>query len=52
LPYALLLVALIVFGFFPRLLTDKINPSADVIVKMATGQQIVVEASSQLHAAK
>lgn len=35
-PFALLLVALIAFGFWPRLLTDKIKPSADAIVKMAT----------------
>jgi NADH-quinone oxidoreductase subunit M len=35
-PFALLLAALLVFGFFPRLLTDKINPSAEAIVKMAT----------------
>jgi hypothetical protein len=25
-----------VFGFWPRLLTDKIKPSAEAIVKMAT----------------
>ncbi|MBI3192553.1 MAG: NADH-quinone oxidoreductase subunit M, partial [Pedosphaera parvula] len=37
LPFALLLAALLLFGFFPRLLTDKIKPSADVIVKAAAG---------------
>ena len=37
-PFVLLLAALIVFGFWPRLLTDKIKPSADAIVKMATGK--------------
>jgi NADH-quinone oxidoreductase subunit M len=37
-PFALLLVALLAFGFWPRLLTDKIKPSADAIVKMATGK--------------
>jgi len=37
-PFALLLAALIVFGCWPRLLTDKIKPSADNIVKMATGK--------------
>jgi len=37
-PYALLLGFLILFGFFPRLLTDKIRPSAQSIVEMATGQ--------------
>jgi len=36
LPYALLLACLFVFGCFPRLLTDKITPDADKIVKMAT----------------
>ncbi|MDQ6630192.1 MAG: NADH-quinone oxidoreductase subunit M [Verrucomicrobiota bacterium] len=37
-PYLLLLTALIIFGFFPRLLTEKITPSANRIVKMANGQ--------------
>ncbi|MDB6064268.1 MAG: nuoM [Pedosphaera sp.] len=36
LPYLLLLASLLVFGFFPRLLTDKIKPDADKIVTMAT----------------
>jgi NADH-quinone oxidoreductase subunit M len=35
LPYALLLASLLVFGFVPRLLTDKINPDAQKIVDMA-----------------
>jgi len=31
-PFALLIAALLIFGFFPRLLTDKINPSvADIL---------------------
>jgi NADH-quinone oxidoreductase subunit M len=38
LPYALLLASLLLFGFFPRLLTDKIKPAAGQIVKMATAQ--------------
>jgi len=38
-PFALLLAALLVFGFWPRLLTDKIKPSADAIVKMATAEK-------------
>lgn len=37
LPFVLLLGALLVFGFFPRLLTEKIKPSAEQIVKMAVG---------------
>jgi NADH-quinone oxidoreductase subunit M len=34
-PFALLLAALLLFGCFPRLLTDKITPSVEGIVKMA-----------------
>jgi NADH-quinone oxidoreductase subunit M len=32
LPYALLLVSLLIFGFVPRLLTEKINPDAAKVV--------------------
>jgi NADH-quinone oxidoreductase subunit M len=42
LPYALLLVSLLVFGFFPRLLTEQITPDADKIVKMAQGETVAV----------
>ncbi len=35
LPYALLLASLFVFGVWPRLLTDKINPDAEKIVNQA-----------------
>ena len=35
LPYALLLASLLVFGFFPRLLTEKIRDPASAIVQMA-----------------
>ena len=35
LPYLLLLASLLVFGFFPKLLTDKIKPVTDQIVTMA-----------------
>ncbi len=52
LPYALLLASLIVFGFWPRLLTDKINPSAAIIVKMANGEKVESATTTQLHAAK
>ncbi len=38
LPFAVLLIGLLVFGFFPRLLSDKITPAADRIVEMATAQ--------------
>jgi len=37
LPFVLLLAALFVFGFLPKLLTEKIRPSAAVIVNMAKG---------------
>jgi NADH:ubiquinone oxidoreductase subunit 5 (subunit L)/multisubunit Na+/H+ antiporter MnhA subunit len=46
LPYALLLVSLLVFGFLPKLLTEKINPDAQKIVAMATGN--VIAASEQV----
>src|SRR5882762_8773019 len=36
LPFALLLASLLVFGFFPQLLTEKITPVAEQIVSMAT----------------
>jgi NADH-quinone oxidoreductase subunit M len=35
-PFVLLLGALLLFGFWPRLLADKIKPSAEAIVKLAT----------------
>ena len=40
-PFILLLASLIVFGFFPRLLTDKIKPGAEQVVSMvnARGEQ-------------
>ena len=34
-PFVLLLGALLAFGFFPKLLTEKIKPSAALIVRMA-----------------
>jgi NADH-quinone oxidoreductase subunit M len=43
-PFVLLLGALLIFGFWPRLLTDKIKPSADVIVKLATAKADAVPA--------
>lgn len=36
LPFALLLVGLLIFGVWPRLLTDKVKPCAEEIVAMAT----------------
>jgi NADH-quinone oxidoreductase subunit M len=35
-PYLVLLASLLLFGFFPRLLTDKIRPVTQQIVEMAT----------------
>jgi len=40
LPYALLLASLLVFGCFPRLLTEKITPDAETIVKMVRGEMV------------
>ncbi|HEX3798417.1 MAG TPA: NADH-quinone oxidoreductase subunit M [Verrucomicrobiae bacterium] len=45
LPYLALLMSLLIFGFFPRLLTDKIQPSAETIVNMATAPAMNVRAS-------
>jgi NADH-quinone oxidoreductase subunit M len=52
LPYALLLASLLVFGFFPRLLTEQIMPDAQKIVSMVTAKTEVVvtsDASSRGH---
>ena len=38
LPYALLLVSLLIFGFFPKLLTEKIAPAAARIASMANAR--------------
>ena len=39
LPFAALIVALLTFGFAPRLLTDKIKPAAETIIIMARGDR-------------
>jgi NADH-quinone oxidoreductase subunit M len=44
LPYTLLLASLLLFGFVPSLLTDKIKPSAQAVVEMATGQTKIKKA--------
>ncbi len=36
LPFALLLIGLLVFGVWPRLITDKVNPCVEEIIAMAT----------------
>jgi len=51
LPYALLLASLFVFGFWPKLLTDKVNPDAEKIVAQvaaakATDKLVVVQADN------
>ena len=38
LPLTLLLVALLVFGIFPGLLTEKIRPAAAVVMELTTGE--------------
>jgi NADH-quinone oxidoreductase subunit M len=47
LPFALLIVALLVFGCFPRLLGDKITPSAMTIVEMASPQDTTALAATE-----
>lgn len=37
-PYVLLIASLLVFGFFPRLLTEKVKPVTEQIVNMATAK--------------
>jgi NADH-quinone oxidoreductase subunit M len=50
LPYALLLVSLLIFGFWPRLLTEKINPDAAIVLE-SYPQQPAVTASVKSAAA-
>ena len=38
LPYVVLIVSLLVFGFFPKLLTEKVKPVTEQVVGMATGK--------------
>ncbi|HEY3761406.1 MAG TPA: NADH-quinone oxidoreductase subunit M [Verrucomicrobiae bacterium] len=45
LPYALLLAALLVFGCFPKLLIDQIEPDANKIVTMVNASQSAVALS-------
>jgi NADH-quinone oxidoreductase subunit M len=52
LPFALLLASLFVFGFFPGLLTEKIMPSVESIVKMANGQKAPVRLQASVAQAK
>ena len=51
-PYALLLASLFVFGFWPRLLTEKINPDAEKVVapytQAATPQATSTQSPSDL----
>ena len=48
LPYALLVVALLVFGFAPRLLVDKIEPTVDTLLKTGYGDTARKSASAQV----
>jgi NADH-quinone oxidoreductase subunit M len=38
LPFVILLASLLVFGFFPKLLTEKVKPVTEQIVNMATAK--------------
>jgi NADH:ubiquinone oxidoreductase subunit 4 (subunit M) len=44
LPYALLLASLLIFGFFPRLLTDKVKPVTEQVVNLATAKPVTATA--------
>jgi NADH-quinone oxidoreductase subunit M len=46
-PYALLLASLLVFGFFPRLLTDKIKPVTEQIVNLVNPRGETAVASAE-----
>jgi NADH-quinone oxidoreductase subunit M len=47
-PYALLLASLLVFGFFPRLLTEKIKPVTEQIVNlMKSGSETAVASAEK-----
>ena len=46
LPFALLLAALLVFGFVPSLLTNKITPDAEKIVKMVNAKAATVNTAA------
>jgi NADH-quinone oxidoreductase subunit M len=46
LPYALLLVSLLIFGFLPKLLTEKINPDAQKIISLATARSTLTASSA------
>jgi NADH-quinone oxidoreductase subunit M len=48
LPYALLLASLLVFGFLPKLLTEKINPDAQKIVESFKIQDSSVQSASSV----
>jgi NADH-quinone oxidoreductase subunit M len=51
-PFALLLAGLLLLGCFPGLLTDKIKPSAEGIVKMATSVSPRASESGKIAQAK
>jgi NADH-quinone oxidoreductase subunit M len=44
-PFALLLAALLVFGCFPRLLTDKITPSVASVLNLGAGKTAPAQAA-------
>jgi NADH:ubiquinone oxidoreductase subunit 4 (subunit M) len=51
LPFALLLASLLLFGVAPRLLTDKISPSAEYIVKLTAGPGLPATADATVGSA-
>ena len=51
LPFAVLLASLLVFGCFPKLLTDKISPSAQLIVDMVNAVPTAIPQTATAQAA-
>jgi NADH-quinone oxidoreductase subunit M len=52
LPYTILLASLLVFGFWPRLLTDKINPSAEKLMAGRPAPQAAAASPAQTSGAR
>jgi len=51
-PYSLLLIGLILFGCFPRLLTDKIKASVAPVVRMVGAEAIEMAPVTHVHITK
>ena len=49
LPFVLLLACLFLFGLYPSLLTDRLEPAAEAVVTLATGGTTTGGASEAVH---